>query len=73
MQGPMVVKKQFSIFYILCYRKGIFDCFLAEKGLGPLGVKGTKKLKGLIAENCRCLKHDVQPLDTSVIRDIQQK
>jgi len=24
-------------FFILCYRNGNFECFLAEKGPGPLG------------------------------------
>jgi len=35
-------------------------------------IKGTKKLNELLVENCKCLKHDVQPLDTSIIIDIQQ-
>jgi len=33
-----VLKKQFSIFFTLCYRNGSFECFLAKKGLGPLEV-----------------------------------
>ncbi len=35
------------------------------------GIKGTKKLKGLTIENCRCLKHDINFLDTSIIIDVQ--
>jgi len=38
-----------------------------------IGFKGTKKLKTLIVENCRCLKHNVQPPDTSVTIDVQKK
>jgi len=37
------------------------------------GIKGTKKLKGLIVENRRCLKHDVQPPNTSMTIDVQQR
>jgi len=34
-----VQKKQFSIFFTLCYRNGSIECFFAiEKDLGPLGV-----------------------------------
>jgi len=36
------------------------------------GIKATKKLKGLIVENCRCLKYDVQPTDTSVTIDLKK-
>jgi len=35
------------------------------------GFKGTKKLKGLIVENCRCLKRDIQPPNTSLTIDVQ--
>jgi len=34
-------KKKFSIFLTLCYRNGSFKCFIVEKSLGPLGVKGV--------------------------------
>jgi len=37
------------------------------------GIKGIKKLKGLIVENCRCLKHNVHSLDTLVTIDVQQR
>jgi len=36
------------------------------------GFKGTKKLKGLIVENYKYLKRDVQPLDTLVTINVQQ-
>jgi len=34
-----VGKKYFSIFLILCYKNGSFECFLAKKSLCPLGVQ----------------------------------
>ena len=49
---------QFSIF-----KKKIVECILSRD------TKETKKLKGLILENCRCLKHDVQLLNTSITID----
>jgi len=33
-----VPKNQFSNFCNPCYINGSFECFLAEKGLGPLGL-----------------------------------
>lgn len=35
-------------------------------------IKETKELKGLIVENCRCLKHDVEPSNTSIAIDIKK-
>jgi len=29
--------------------------------------------KGISVENCRCLKYDVLPLDTSITIDVQQR
>ncbi len=35
------------------------------------GIKRTKKLKGFTIENCRCLKHNVHSLDTSITIVVQ--